>query len=478
MTILDILLIILIIASIVGLILTKKKNLLLKNLSANQTQKISELEKSLQSEFDTRSATEARFQHIIDIEDEVSKIQKNHKSDLAEIAAQRERISLDIAELKKQYHDKKEIFDKLRHEVAIIDEKMAFAEVGVYQPHFDFSDSEAYKQAIEDVRNRQKARISEKTAVICETEWLLTGSKAKGKAMTDRNIRLTLRAFNGECDAAISNIRWNNASAMEKRLHLIRDQINKLNETNAIKITEGYFNLKLKELRLTHEYREKLKFEKEEKAELARAAREEQKLLRDLEEAEREESKFAKLLEKAKIEAAKCEGDKLQQYAQKIEMLEKDLAAAHEKAERAQSMAQLTKSGYVYIISNIGSFGSDVVKIGLTRRLDPQDRVRELGDASVPFTFDTHAIIYSDDAPSLERALHLRFADSRINVTNIRKEFFRVTLDEVENAIKELAPDAPFFKDIEAQEFHETMALRKSKLEAIEAPKHLFPDTI
>lgn len=478
MSFLEIFLIILITVCICGFLFAAQKISILKKTGINQTQKISELEKSLQHEVESRCATEARFQHIIEIEDEVSKIQNNHKIHLAEIEARKEKISAEITELKKQYHDKKEIFDKLSHEVAIIDEKMAFAEVGVYQPHFDFSDSEAYKKAIDDVRSRQKARITVKTAVICETEWLLKGSKSKGKAMTDRNIRLTLRAFNGECDAAISNIRWNNASAMEKRLHLIRDQINKLNETNAIKITEGYFNLKLQELRLTHEYREKLKFEKEEKAELARAAREEQKLLRDLEEAEREESKFAKLLEKAKIEAAKCEGDKLQQYAQKIEMLEKDLAAAHEKAERAQSMAQLTKSGYVYIISNIGSFGSDVVKIGLTRRLDPQDRVRELGDASVPFTFDTHAIIYSDDAPTLERALHLKFADSRINITNTRKEFFRVTLDEVENAIKELAPDAPFFKDIEAQEFHETMAARKSKLEAIEAPKHQFPDAI
>lgn len=478
MTFLEIFLIVITTASICGLIFITKKLLLLKNLSANQLQKISELEKSLLTESATRLATEVRFQHIIDVEEEISKIQENHKINLAEIEAQKEKSLNEIAELKKQYRDKKEIFDKISHEVAIIDEKMAFAEVGVYQPHFDYSDSEAFKKAIEDIRQRQKARISEKSAVICETEWLLTGSKAKGKAMTDRNIRLTLRAFNGECDAAISNTRWNNVAAMEKRLYLIRDQINKLNETNAIKITDGYFNLKLQELRLTHEYREKLKFEKEEKAELARAAREEQKLLRDLEDAEREESKFAKLLEKAKMEAANSEGEKLEQYAQKIEMLERDLAAAHEKAERAQSMAQLTKSGYVYIISNIGSFGSDVVKIGLTRRLDPQDRVRELGDASVPFTFDTHAIIYSEDAPTLERALHQRFSDNRINVTNIRKEFFRVTLDEVENAIKELAPDAPFFKDIEAQEFHETMSLRKNKLEAITAPKNDFPAAI
>jgi len=107
--------------------------------------------------------------------------------------------------------------------------------------------------------------------------------------------------------------------------------------------------------------------------------------------------------------------------------LEKLLAEAHAKSERAQAMAEKTKSGFVYVISNIGSFGDDVVKIGLTRRLDPSDRVRELGDASVPFLFDTHAMIYSEEAPALEAALHAEFAEQRINAANMRKEFFRVT---------------------------------------------------
>ena len=127
-------------------------------------------------------------------------------------------------------------------------------------------------------------------------------------------------------------------------------------------------------------------------------------------------------------------------------------------------MAEMTKSGYVYIISNIGSFGEDVVKIGLTRRLDPDDRVRELGDASVPFGFDTHAMIYSDEAPALEFALHREFADRRINMTNFRKEFFRVSLDEVEQAVARLAPSASFFRDREAQEWHETLARRNETL--------------
>ena len=138
----------------------------------------------------------------------------------------------------------------------------------------------------------------------------------------------------------------------------------------------------------------------------------------------------------------------------------------------------MTRSGYVYIVSNIGSFGDDVVKIGLTRRLDPDDRVRELGDASVPFKFDTHAIIYSEDAPALETALHQEFSDRRINASNLRKEFFRVTLDEVEEAVRKLAPDASFLKDREAQEWHETLALRKQALVDVQRASDEFPEHI
>ena len=167
---------------------------------------------------------------------------------------------------------------------------------------------------------------------------------------------------------------------------------------------------------------------------MARAEREERKLIAEAEAAEREEAKYQALLEKARKEA---NGDG---NLKRIEELEAALAEAHAASERARAMAEMTRSGYVYIISNVGSFGEDVVKIGLTRRLDPDDRVRELGDASVPFSFDTHAMIYSDAAPALEFALHKEFADRRINMSNFRKEFFRVSLDEVEEAVARLAP--------------------------------------
>lgn len=457
--------------------------------------------KRLVLERDERKALEQRFSTIVDADAEASRViadaqaraqelhekseqeaierESESKKLVASLQAQISAFTENLAELKQSYAGKKAIYDRLASEVAAFDERIAFAEMGVYEPHFDFGTSEEFKQAIERVRDNQKRMVSQKTAVICKTAWTVDGSVSKGRTMTDRNIRLTLRAFNSECDAAIANVRWNNANAMEKRIDNARRQIDKHNASNAIEITDGYFRLKLDELRLTHEFREKQKEEREERAEAARAAREEQRLLREMEEAEREEARYQRMLDKAKAEAESVVGPKLDAYTQQIAMLEKDLEDAHAKVERARAMAEMTKTGYVYIISNIGSFGPDFVKIGLTRRLDPSDRVRELGDASVPFLFDTHAMIYSDDAPALERALHVEFADRRINAKNMRKEFFRVSLEEVEAAVRRLAPDASFFRDIEAQEYYETLAMRKAKLDEMQAASlATFPESI
>lgn len=254
---------------------------------------------------------------------------------------------------------------------------------------------------------------------------------------------------------------------MEKRVHAAVKTINDSNASMQIELSPAYIALKIKEIRLTHEYRERLKAEKDERAEAARLSREEAKLLRDAEVAERAEAKYQTLLDKARREAEAAVGNEA--LSEKMALLEAELAVAHAATERARAMAEMTRTGYVYIISNIGSFGEDVVKIGLTRRLDPDDRVRELGDASVPFLFDTHAMIYSENAPALEAALHAEFAKERINLQNMRKEFFRVSIDAVEDAVRCLAPDAAFFKDREAQEWRETMARRNASLAALQA---------
>lgn len=413
---------------------------------------------------------------IEDQEREITSLNKKYgpiisiESELIQLQSSVEEAQNETDMVQKQYVEKRSILKKLEKQVAIYDERISFAELGVYEPHFDYDDSEIYKQKIKEVRESQKMMVKSKQATISPSDVTLNDSYSKGQTMINRQIRLTMRAFNNECEAAIANTRWNNVIAMEKRILNAAKQINKANTSMRLEIHEDYVALKLDELHLRHEYKERLKIEKDERMELARAEREEKKFLAEAEAAEREELKYTELLNKARSQAGVDKN--------RIAELEAELAAAQAKVKRARTMAQLTRCGFVYIISNIGSFGGDVVKIGLTRRLDPYDRVRELGDASVPFRFDTHAIIYSEEAPALEAALHQEFSERRVNASNLRKEFFRVTLDEVEVAVRKLAPDANFFKDREAQEWHETLALRKQTLVDMRKASDEFPENI
>lgn len=382
---------------------------------------------------------------------------------LTRLVDEQRRATGEINALKAAYQEKRAIYDSLLHHAAIFDESIELAELGFYKPHFDFDTSEKYKQKLLQIKDRQKQMVKNKTAIYCPKEWTVEGSRAKGQTMINRAIRLTARAFNNECDAAVSNTRWNNASRMLERVRKAFDAINKLNESNGILISNEYLELKIDELRLAHEYSEKRQREKEEQAELRRRMREEAALEAEMDRAIRDEEKYEDLLERARRDASTAVGDKLDALRSKIALLESELVEAHAKSERAKSMAQQTKAGHIYVISNVGSFGEHVYKIGMTRRLDPLDRVRELGDASVPFLFDVHAVIYSENAPQLERELHQQFDAHRLNLVNFRKEFFGVQLDDIKGVLTRIAPDAEIIETAESREYRETLALRAQR---------------
>lgn len=238
------------------------------------------------------SAVKAKYSAIISIEDEVERLKK-----------QATELDNEIQDTRTTYSEKRKLLDRLKEQVAVYDDRLAFAELGVYEPHFDFGDSEVYKEKIKEIRARQKAMVSAKEATICPTDWTVEGSRAKGQTMINRQSRLTMRAFNNECEAAIANTRWNNVVAMEKRILNASKAISKENTSMNLHINEEYVALKIDELHLTHEYREQLKAEKDERAELARAEREEKKLLAEARAAEKEERKYQELLEKARKEA-------------------------------------------------------------------------------------------------------------------------------------------------------------------------------
>ena len=350
------------------------------------------------------------------------------------IASEKEQVK--ITELQESYSEKFKTYELLKEEVGIFNDQIEFANVSFYEPHFDFDSSEDFKLKIKEVRDRQKILISDKTAIEALVAIEVGNSKAKGRKLLNKQIRLSLRAFNNECDAAIGNIRWNNVEQMQKRIERSREALDKLNESLSVVISDEFYELKIKELLLSHEYRESKQAEKEKSLELKRLQREEQKLLKDAENANKEESKYQKLLDAAQKQAEKAAGDTLEALKSEIAQLGLSLAEAKDNSERALSMAQKTRAGHIYIISNRGSFGEDVIKIGMTRRLDPIDRIKELGDASVPFTFDLHALIYTEDAPELEGQLHDIFDEYRVNLVNKRKEFFNVNLNSVIEAIE------------------------------------------
>lgn len=402
------------------------------------------------------------------------------EAEIIEREQEKKRLETQIEEVRASYRDKRQLLDSLLKEVAIYDEQVESAELGFYKPHFSFDTPERYKEEIQAVRSQQKELISKGGGIYCRTEWTVEGSRTKGKALAKKAVKITARAFNNECDAAIASVSWNNIQRMELRIQKAFDSINKLNDTNQVVIDPGYLELKLQELQLAFEYAEKRRAVKEEQAEIRREMREEAKLEQEKEQAIKEEERFAKLLAKAKDQANKAAGDKLAELNEQIAKLDEELRLAHEKSERALSMAQQTKSGHVYVISNIGSFGEDVYKIGMTRRLEPLDRVKELGDASVPFIFDVHAMIYCDDAPALENTLHRVFDERRLNMVNTRKEFFHVTLDEIKAEALKLAPEAEFVVTAEARDYRESQSIIAQRKEALQKPQfsERLPETI
>ncbi|GAT32423.1 hypothetical protein TSACC_2821 [Terrimicrobium sacchariphilum] len=279
-------------------------------------------------------------------------------------------------------------------------------------------------------------------------------------------IRFVIDAFNGRVDAILSRSKHDNYGTLEQEIRDAASLVNLNGQAfrNA-RIFPSYTNARLAELRWAVVVLELKRQEREEQRRIQEQIREEEKARREYEraiqEAAREEEAIRRAMEKARSEVAAASEQERAKLEAELAELNQRLVAAEEKNLRALSMAQQTRSGNVYIISNVGSFGEDVFKIGMTRRLEPLDRVKELGDASVPFEFDVHAMIRSDDAPALERMLHTSFEDFRINKVNFRKEFFRIPLERIRDLVVSEALEATFTLSAEAREYRESVAIAR-----------------
>lgn len=308
------------------------------------------------------------------------------------------------------------------------------------------------------VRGRIKEMIRAKKAVDADVNFTFNNSKAKGKKFVSDMSKMMLRAYNAEAENCMLTLKAGNGEAARKRLDRAREQVRKLGTLISLDINSEYHMLRHRELTLTLKYRNAQKAEKE-------AEREERARLREEKKAQQELEAQRKDLEKQRQHYLNVLASlKAQGKDDEIADIESKLADIDHEIEDVDYRAANVRAGYVYVISNIGSFGERMVKIGMTRRLDPMDRVRELSDASVPFNFDVHALFFSEDAVSLETALHHKFADRRVNRINARREFFYVTPLEVRDALKEVGGNLlEFVEEPEAEQYRLSQQIASSE---------------
>lgn len=350
--------------------------------------------------------------------------------------------------------------------LVILDDEALYQDFGLYTPVYNLMNSEAYKDKLSVVRERQKVMIKNNTAVDFPTNFTYNNSLAQGKKLVADNVKQILRAFNNECEAIIDKVKFNNVESIRKRIIKSCEDLNKLNSKMHISIKPSYLDLKLQEMNLCYEYAMKKQEEKEEAKRIREEQREAQKLQREIDEARKKSEKerahynnaLQHILEQIK-HASDLEKELLENRRTEIE---NQLSTIEDELRQIDYRQANQKAGYVYVISNIGSFGKDIYKIGMTRRLEPTERVDELGDASVPFSFDIHAMIFSDDAPALEAALHRAFDSKKVNMVNTRREFFHVTLEEIEAVVRQnYDKTVEFVKVPRAEQYRESQMIRR-----------------
>lgn len=381
--------------------------------------------------------------------------------ELAEKLQELESVSESVGKLQKEHADLQSRIAVKKQELVAVDDEIIFQEYGLYKPTYSFANSDLYKDKLSDIRNAQKRSIKNNTAVAGNMDWTVNGSKSQGRIMLKDMQKLLLRAFNTECDDTIDNVKISNFEKSRERIIKSADQISNLGAIMQIYVNQSYVNLKLSELALALDFEQKKQEEKERIKELRAQQREEAKVQREIEESRKKLNKehehyqnaYAKLLEQL---ARSGESEELIEKKQELETQLNDIKKAISDVDYREANK---RAGYVYIISNIGAFGENIYKIGMTRRLDPFERISELSDASVPFNFDVHAIIFTDDAPGLESALHTAFDDKKVNKINRRREFFRVSLDEIKAVVRK-----NFDKTVEWVDIPEAEQYRQSQI--------------
>ncbi len=373
----------------------------------------------------------------------------------AERQASRERFAAEIAELTARRDALDVRVRELDAKVVHLEETEILQEVGVYEYQHPLADVEAYKARLAVLRGHIKEMAkAEGGAILAASGWTVNGSAAQGRKMVSQTSKLMLRAYNAEADALVRGLRPHRLAASVDRLEKTAATIERLGTTMSIRVSAAYQRARVQELQLTADYLAKVEEEKEANRAAREALREqrkvEQEMARAREKLEKEKSHLANV-----VATLRAKGD-----LEAVARYEAQLADVDRAIDDVDYRAANQRAGYVYVISNIGAFGDSMIKIGMTRRLEPMDRVRELGDASVPFGFDVHALFFSDDAVGIEAEMHRRLAEKRVNRVNLRREFFYATPHAALVELRDLAGDVLQFEELaEALEYRQSVNL-------------------
>lgn len=403
---------------------------------------------------------------------EAQRIVEQEKQSLAAVRQQVDAAQREVLAEREKISD-------LRNQVLVLEETLLLESFALYEPKFKFTASHEYKTRLGTARERQKALIKNGQAASGGDGWTVNNSKAEGKKLVNDMIKLVLRSFNNEADYCVDNVKFDNIELGEKRIRQSFEACNRLGRVMTVRLSEEYLNLKLDELHLAHEYQVKKQEEKEEAKRIREELREQQKLEQEIraarEKIAKERRHFSAAISDLNKRLGKAATEEERAALQlKISEVEAGKAELDSEENLIDYRERNAKAGYVYVISNIGAFGEGIYKIGMTRRLDPMERIDELGDASVPFWFDVHALVFSDNAPALEAKLHERFATGRLNKVNGRKEFFRAEITEIESVIREnydavveVSYEAP------AEQYRESLRMVLPKQEILDSEQAL-----
>lgn len=398
------------------------------------------------------------------------------KQAIENLSLQKEKAEQELQATQAEFTKRKQEFDQYltelgkqielrKKEIIVLDDEILLESFALYKPQFKFQTSEEYKLRLDTCRDKQKQLIKNGIAVKANEGWTVNNSKSEGKKMVNDMKKLLIRSFNNECDYCVDNVKFNNMEVNEKRIEKSFEQLNKLGRIMQASISDAYKKLKYEELYLAFEYQQKKQKEKEDQKRAREELREQQKFEQEIRQAReriaKEKKHFVQAINEleSKLKNAASDSDR-NLVLGKLEEVKGQYSELEKEEKVIDYREQNAKAGYVYIISNIGSLGENVYKIGMTRRLEPQDRIDELGDASVPFSYDVHALIFSENAPTLEAKLHEHFYKSRINKLNNRKEFFRADIHDIEKVIKDHYDKVvDIVKDAPAEQYRESLLI-------------------